>query len=585
MGELSDEALRETPRTALEAQLRFLGLLLFRNELKPSSAAAIAELKAGGVRTIVLTGDNAQCAHYIARAARITADGATVLVATLEDEPVLPPHKPDGPPVQAVRWRPMADGGDASAAASSLSTAEVEAQLATAAAVAGRRGGRGAGAARSQPGEKTPLIGATPAARPAEEKVAPLLVGVPPPLLELAVASSEALRALMASGAMARLLPHTRIWARTKPEDKAAIVSMFVELGMVSTMVGDGGNDCGALRTAHAGLALSEAEASVVSPFTSCTWSIGSVVDLVREGRAALATAFGSYKFLIIYGQFFAVLKLTCFWYGVILCNAIYLLIDTVTVMGLTAAMALSLPQQRLLPTRPPASLLGARVVSSVLVMQAINVCFFGAQLHAMKTDPDYVRWPSALSVGPSWWELGDNWECTVIFAAVYPPFVAASLAFSIGGAFRRPVLRNFVLVAITAALLCLASLLVLLPSCPLTRVFHIASEQFNTPCPSSCYPADAPVDASLFDYAAADCDACPRNAVWLAYQQPAPFGGGGGPSAAMGFPFRLRLWAASALECVLLVCVELVLGGRGFEALRARLGLRKPNTRPVFVP
>jgi cation-transporting ATPase 13A3/4/5 len=435
-----------------------------------------------------------------------------------------------------------------------------------------------------QPGEKTPLIGAAPAARAAEEKAAPLL-GVPPPLLELAVASSDALRALTASGAMARLLPHTRIWARTKPEDKAAIVSMFVELGMVSTMVGDGGNDCGALRTAHAGLALSEAEASVVSPFTSCTWSIRSVVDLVREGRAALATAFGSYKFLIIYGQFFAVLKLTCFWYGVILCNAIYLLIDTVTVMGLTAAMALSLPQQRLLPTRPPASLLGARVVSSVLVMQAINVCFFGAQLHAMKSDPDYVRWPSALSVGPSWWELGDNWECTVIFAAVYPPFVASSLAFSIGGAFRRPVLRNFVLVGITAALLCLASLLVLLPPCPLTRVFHMASEQFNTPCPSSCYPADAPVDASLFDYAAADCDACPRNAVWLAYQQPAPFGGGGAPSAAMGFPFRLRLWAASALECVLLVCVELVLGGRGFEALRARLGLRKPNTRPVFVP
>ena len=76
--------------------------------------------------------------------------------------------------------------------------------------------------------------------------------------------------------------------------------------------------------------------------------------------------------------QFFAVLKLSCFWYGVILCNAIYLLIDTVTVMGLTAAMALSLPQQRLLPTRPPASLLGARVVSSVLVMQAINVLELG---------------------------------------------------------------------------------------------------------------------------------------------------------------------------------------------------------------
>ena len=64
---------------------------------------------------------------------------------------------------------------------------------------------RGAGAG-AQPGEKTPLIGAAaPAPRAAEEKGAPLLVGTPP-LLELAVASSDALRALMASGAMARLL-------------------------------------------------------------------------------------------------------------------------------------------------------------------------------------------------------------------------------------------------------------------------------------------------------------------------------------------------------------------------------------------
>ena len=78
------------------------------------------------------------CTGLAARAAGLTAEGGTVLVATLEDEPVLPPpHKPDGPPVQAVRWRPMADGGDASAAATSLSTAEVEAQLAAAAAVFG----------------------------------------------------------------------------------------------------------------------------------------------------------------------------------------------------------------------------------------------------------------------------------------------------------------------------------------------------------------------------------------------------------------------------------------------------------------
>ena len=56
-----------------------------------------------------------------------------------------------------------------------------------------------------------------------------------------------------------------------------------------------GSNDCGALRAAHTGIALSEAEASVVSPFTSKTKSIASVVDLLKEGRASLATSFAGY--------------------------------------------------------------------------------------------------------------------------------------------------------------------------------------------------------------------------------------------------------------------------------------------------
>ena len=47
------------------------------------------------------------------------------------------------------------------------------------------------------------------------------------------------------------------------------VANMHRDCGLIVGMCGDGGNDCGALRTAHAGIALSEAEASVVSPFTS----------------------------------------------------------------------------------------------------------------------------------------------------------------------------------------------------------------------------------------------------------------------------------------------------------------------------
>ena len=60
------------------------------------------------------------------------------------------------------------------------------------------------------------------------------------------------------------------------------------ELGYYVAMCGDGANDCGALRTAHAGISLSEAEASVASPFTSKEPNISCVPEVIREGDICL---------------------------------------------------------------------------------------------------------------------------------------------------------------------------------------------------------------------------------------------------------------------------------------------------------
>jgi cation-transporting ATPase 13A2 len=57
-------------------------------------------------------------------------------------------------------------------------------------------------------------------------------------------------------------------------------------------MCGDGANDCAALKTADMGLSLSESEASIAAPFTSSVQDISSVVELLKEGRCALATSF-----------------------------------------------------------------------------------------------------------------------------------------------------------------------------------------------------------------------------------------------------------------------------------------------------
>ncbi|KAF4646621.1 hypothetical protein FOL47_005894, partial [Perkinsus chesapeaki] len=76
-----------------------------------------------------------------------------------------------------------------------------------------------------------------------------------------------------------------KVYARMKPSDKVSVIKSLQSRKLVVGMCGDGGNDCGALRAAHAAMALSEAEASMVSPFSSSrdSSSLITVVDLIRE--------------------------------------------------------------------------------------------------------------------------------------------------------------------------------------------------------------------------------------------------------------------------------------------------------------
>ena len=88
------------------------------------------------------------------------------------------------------------------------------------------------------------------------------------------------------------------------------LLTKIILLSRQVIMCGDGCNDCGALKTAHAGISLSMAEASVAAPFTSRNVHIGCVPKVIREGRATMVSAFASYKFGVAFGftQLIAVL-------------------------------------------------------------------------------------------------------------------------------------------------------------------------------------------------------------------------------------------------------------------------------------
>ena len=72
------------------------------------------------------------------------------------------------------------------------------------------------------------------------------------------------------------------IFARMTPDQKAQLVRVLQGLEGRVGMCGDGANDCGALKAAHAGVALTDSEASVASPFTSRTHNIACVPTLIK---------------------------------------------------------------------------------------------------------------------------------------------------------------------------------------------------------------------------------------------------------------------------------------------------------------
>lgn len=48
-----------------------------------------------------------------------------------------------------------------------------------------------------------------------------------------------------------QILVRSTIFARMSPDEKTDLVEKFMDLEYITAMVGDGANDCGALKAAH----------------------------------------------------------------------------------------------------------------------------------------------------------------------------------------------------------------------------------------------------------------------------------------------------------------------------------------------
>ena len=230
----SPAKLVDQSRDYLEAGMSFVGFMLFRNELKSDTSQALRELREAGCRNIMITGDNANTAIFIGKqSGMISAD-------EMGRSPIIYlADFVDG----KLQWNDIDSK-------TPHSQSDVEQYI-----YAARQGGR---------------------------------------KVELAV-TGKAFNHLNEYFWIQQFLGDIRIFARMTPLDKVKCVRLHMS-NHITAMCGDGGNDAGALKAAHAGIALSGSGSSLVSHFSSSNLSILSCVELLKEARCSLDISLASYK-------------------------------------------------------------------------------------------------------------------------------------------------------------------------------------------------------------------------------------------------------------------------------------------------
>uniref|UniRef100_A0A671S3U2 Probable cation-transporting ATPase 13A3 n=1 Tax=Sinocyclocheilus anshuiensis TaxID=1608454 RepID=A0A671S3U2_9TELE len=173
-----------------------------------------------------------------------------------------------------------------------------------------------------------------------------------------------------------KLVLHGTVFARMAPDQKTQLVETLESVDYFVGMCGDGANDCGALKRAHAGISLSELEASVASPFTSTTPSITCVPNLIREGRAALITSFCVFKFMALYSIIQCLSVALLYSIGSNLGDFQFLFIDLAIILLIVFTMSLNSAWKELVAQRPPSGLVSGPLLFSVLTQVLICLGF-----------------------------------------------------------------------------------------------------------------------------------------------------------------------------------------------------------------
>lgn len=239
---------------------------------------------------------------------------------------------------------------------------------------------------------------------------------------------------------VAPLLKHCRVFARMKPADKKfVIVSLqaIQELNGTNSKVvfcGDGANDMAALSAATVGVSLCDAETTVAASIVSKMSLPTAVVEVLKEGRCCLITAYCLVNFNIMYAMI--QLFMTCYLnnMGLKFGDGMYIVQDLFFSLFLGLSIAYTLPQDTLDVKLPPQRYLSFGIMMKLFGQIVIFPLFQYFGLLALQTQSWYSKFttddPLVSSI---------SYESTTVNAIALSQLMIASVVVTIGKPFRKP--------------------------------------------------------------------------------------------------------------------------------------------------
>lgn len=421
-----DDALN-CSREDLECDLCFQGLLVLQNRLKPETVPTLRILNDADIRTVMVTGDNLLTALTVARDCGMIEEHDSVVSAQSE----------------------MVQN-------SSVKSPHLEVQYAYV-----KLPGFSEKLSISQNG----VIDDVCIPSVSESKYHIAVEG-----------SSFNLIRLHNPQLLNKVVQKGTIFARMLPEQKLWLIETLQNLGHQVGMCGDGANDCGALKTANAGVSLSLAEASVASPFTSTQQNIQCIPSLIREGRATLTATFGAFRYMVCYCFVLLTAVLMLFWDGQKPSDGGYVLIDIVLnlippiLFGSTHAYPGLVKRQ---PTRSIISFIPQFSMFTFILIQmgvyalAYEYCLMQPWYEPFVYNKERTHTPPASYTG------------TAILSVNMMSYVIAAVIFAPGPPYRKNFLSNKLYLSVVLAEFLLVSYLTIYPAEVFSKFINLKPAPF----------------------------------------------------------------------------------------------------------